>query len=173
MNLKATTTICRDSARNESQSKSHCDLDLLDIVINTSKLSLKERSNTAETEETYASSFESPRNFERLTINIVSSINDDDEFIWYADTPSSCGTMEGDYNARQRLLFFPDESFDFDEGNQPHDPVGTDVLQQLSHAAAAAARFESSFHRVPTPITEDGSVKIPFEIAYPATTIDE
>jgi hypothetical protein len=163
MNLKATSTIRRDSARNERQNKSHCDLDLLDIVIDTLKLSLKERSDTAETEEMYTSSFESPRNLERLTIDIVSSIDDDDEFIWYADTPSSCDTREGDYNSRERL-FFPDESFDFDEGSHPHETVDAGVLTKLSHTEAA--RFEFSFHRVPAPITEDGSLE-------DATTIDE
>jgi hypothetical protein len=141
MNYLITSIIRRDSARNECQSKSHCDLDLLDIVMDLSELHLKERSDTAATEEIYASSFESPRNFEELTIDIISST--DDEFIWYADTPSSCGTREGDYNARERL-FFPDGSFDSDEGNHPHDPVEAGVLTKLSHTEAARVSLSSS-----------------------------
>ena len=134
--MKATSIIRRDSVRNECQSTSHCNcnLDVLDILIDTSKLSLKQRSDTADTEEMYASSFESRRNFERLTIDIVTS--SDDEFIWYADTPSSCGTREGDYKARERL-FFPDGSFDSDESNHPHDPVVAGVLIKLSQTEAA------------------------------------
>jgi hypothetical protein len=162
VNLKAKSIIRRDSARDECQSKSHCDLDLLDILIDTLRLSPKERSDTAETEEMYASSFESPRNVERLTIDVVTS-TDDDEFIWYADTPSSCSTREGDYNARERL-FFPDGSFDSDESNLLHDPVDAGILKKLSHTEAA--RFEFSFHRVPAPITEDDRLEV-------ATTIDE
>ena len=142
MNLKATSIIRRDSSsvRNkECQSTSHhCDLDVLDILIDTtSKLSLKERSNTAETEEMFSpSSFERPRvNLEKLTIDIVTS--SDDEFIWYADTPSSCGTREGDYNARE-LLFFPDGSSDSNESNNhTYDPVVAGVLIKLSQTEAA------------------------------------
>ena len=65
----------------------------------------KPRANSSETEPTDDSSSSDGG----LTLDAVASY-DDAEFIWYADTPSSCGSNEGDYNARELLFSSEDEN---------------------------------------------------------------